>query len=372
MYFKINKIKLLNALNIVSRAISNYSPLPAFSGIKFDVTENNICLMGSDSDISIKTFLQKDEDESFEIISKGSIVIEAKYILDIIRKIDSDTIEIEVTDGCNTKISGGNSEFNIIGMYANEYPIIDFDKCENNFKIKSDILKSIISQTIFATSDKDVRPVLKGLNLVCNDNELVATGTDSYRLAQKKIKVENDLNFNITIPAKSLNEVLKSLDTQDEIDISLSEKKIQFIFDHTIIQTRLIDGKFPETGRLIPTDFKYELKLNIKDALGSIDRVSFIKNDGISIITFSLSDSECVLSSKSQEIGSAEEKLTSAEFSGNSLDISFNGKYVFEAIKAINTENIVFKFSGEMSAFIIQGVNDDSVIQLVLPVRTYA
>ena len=371
MYFKINKSILLNALNIVSRAISNYSPLPAFSGIKFDVTENEICLTGSDSDISIRTYLKLDDEYELDIIKTGSIVIESKYILDIIRKIDSDIIDIEILDGCTTRISGGNSEFNIIGMYANEYPNLDFEKCENNFKIKADILKNVISQTLFATSDKDTRPVLNGLNFVCKDHKMVVTGTDSYRLAKKEINLDSDIDFNITIPKKSLQEAVKSLDENEELEISLNNKKIQFIFENTLIQTRLIDGKFPETNRLIPTEFKCELDLDLKDALGSIDRVSFIKNDGVSVIKFSLNEHECILSSKSQEIGSATEILRSANYKGSSMDISFNGKYVFDAIKAINDSEIIFKFSGEMSAFIIVGKNDDSIIQLVLPVRTY-
>lgn len=372
MHFKISKNELLNSLNIAARAISNYSPLPAFSGIKFNVEENKLTLTGSDSDISIETTLIKNDDYILDIIKTGSIVIEAKYILDIIRKIDSDIIEIEVLDGCTTKISGGHSEFNIIGMYANEYPNLDFGALDNKFSIKSDILKEIISQTLFATSDKDTRPVLTGLNFECMDHKLVITATDSYRLAKKTIDLDVDLNFNITIPAKSLNEVIKSLDNCDELEIALSDKKIQFIFDNTLIQSRLIDGKFPDTSRLIPESFCNELQLDIKDALGSIDRVSFIKNDGISVIKMSLSNEECILSSKSQEIGSATEVLSSAEFSGEPLDISFNGKYVFDAIKAIKSEHIIFKFSGEMSAFVIVGKDDDSVIQLILPVRTYA
>lgn len=372
MHFKIDKIKLLNSLNIVSRAISNYSPLPAFSGIKFDVSDNEICLTGSDSDISIRTYLNQNEDNNLTIIKTGSIVIESKYILDIIRKIDTDIIEIEVLDGCTTKICGGNSEYNIIGMYPNDYPNLDFSKCEDEFKIESSKLKQIISQTLFATSDKDNRPVLTGLNFVSKEHKLIVTGTDSYRLARKEIDVDNDLNFNITIPAKSLSEVMKSLDSSNEVLIGISLKKVQFIFEDTLIQTRLIDGKYPDTDRLIPTEFKSELLLDVKDALGSIDRLSFIKNDGISIIKLSLDNNECVLSSKSQEIGYATEILKSGEYHGSTMEISFNGKYVFDSIKALNDSQIVFKFSGEMSAFIIVGKSDESSIQLVLPVRTYA
>lgn len=373
MHFLIQKNILLNGLNLTSRAISNFSPLPAYSGIKFDVTDKGLYLTGSDSDISIETFIpiNNDENSYLEIKNSGSIVIDAKYIIDIVRKIDSSNIEIEVVDGCTTKIRGGNSEFNIIGMYATEYPNLDFNNLENNFSMKSEYLKLLINQTIFASSDKDTRPALTGLNFETRNSKLYVTATDSYRMAKSAIDLESDLDFNITIPSKSLSEVLKSLDDYEDIKISLSSKKIQFIFENTIIQTRLIDAKYPETSKLIPEKYQTNVKFSLRDVLGSIDRASFIKNDGISLIKLSVNESECILSSKSQEIGSVVEKIDNFEFDGEPLEISFNGKYVMEALKTIRNENVVFKFSGQMQAFIIVEEDNENLVQLILPVKTY-
>ena len=136
-------------------------------------------------------------------------------------------------------------------------------------------------------------------------------------------------------------------------------------------QTCLIDGVYPETSRLIPLQFDYELTIDAHDLLNAIDRASFIKNDGVSVIKFNLSEQECVLSSKSVEVGSSTEVL-SKKFSGNALEISCNGRYVFDAIKALSGSLVKFSLCGEMKPFIIQSVDDDSVLQLVLPVRTYA
>ncbi|MFV0381062.1 MAG: DNA polymerase III subunit beta [Breznakia sp.] len=371
MFFKIRKKELLQSLNIVSRAISNYSPLPAFSGIKFDAKKDELCLMASDSDISIRTYLKVSDDIDLEIKEEGSIVIDAKYILDIVRKMESDCINIHIVDGCNIKISDDYSEFNIIGMYANEYPFIDFSKCDDFFTVKSDELKRVITQTIFAVSDKDTRPYLNGINFKFKENEINCTATDSYRLSKTSIPISTNFNYDIIIPTKGLNEVFKSLEENSNLEIYVSDKKVQFLIDRTLIQTRLIDGKFPDTDKLIPTSFLYELEINVRDILGSIDRVSFIKNDGVNIIKLNLNKEECILSSKSQEIGSAIEHLKSAIFKGDELQISFNGKYVFEAIKAIKSNTIIFKFSGDMQAFIIQGIDNNKVLQLVLPVSTY-
>lgn len=372
MFFKISKKEFYESLSTAARAISSYSPLPAFSGIKFEVSKDEICLIGSDSDISIKTYLTKNEDYYMDIIKEGSIVIESKYILDIVRKIDADVIEMEVMDGCTTRISGNQSEYKINGMYANEYPLIDFSPCDSELILESSVLKNIINETTFATSEKDTRPVLSGVNMSCNGNELCCVSTDSYRLSQKYVTIDKSLHFNITIPAKSLNEVAKSLDREDHVKMSISDKKVQFILENIIIQTRLIDGLYPDTSKLVPESFKYKLRLDIKEILSAIDRISFIKNDGVSVIRLSLSENECILSSKSKEVGSAIEVLSSAEYEGDEMDISFNGKYVFEALRVIKNQIVIMKFNGEMSPFVIVGENDESLIELVLPVRTYA
>lgn len=372
MFFKISKKEFYEALSTVARAISNYSPLPAFSGIKFEVSEKEICLIGSDSDISIKSYLTKKDDYYLEILKPGSIVIESKYILDIVRKIDSETIEVEILDGCTTRISGNHSDYKINGMYANEYPLIDFSKCDDEFTMESSILKNIITETTFASSEKETRPVLSGVNFNCNGTTLECIATDSYRLSKKQVTLDSPLHFNITIPAKSLNEVVKSLESESEVRISISDKKVQFILDSVIVQTRLIDGLYPDTSKLIPDSFKYTLTVDLKEMLSAIDRISFIKNDGVSVIRLTMNENECILSSKSKEVGSALEVLSTASYEGDELDISFNGKYVFEALKVIKNQLVTIKFNGEMMPFVITGVNDDQLIELVLPVRTYA
>lgn len=372
MYFKVSKKAFLQALSTAARAISNYSPLPAFSGIKIEAEEKKLILTGSDSDISIQTTLIGSEETPLQIHDMGSVVLEAKYILEIVRKIDADMIELEMIDGCQTKISGKSAEFKINGMNAADYPPIDFTKPAEIFTMSKELLKKIINQTSFAVSDKETRPVLTGVNLSCDGSALQCVATDSYRLARKTITIHDPVKFNITIPGKSLLEVVKTLENEGDVEIAVNDRKAQFIIDDTIIQTRLIDGVYPETNRLIPLNFDYELTMDTRDLLNAIDRASFIKSDGVSVIKFTLSEQECVLSSKSLEVGSSMEVLSSASFSGNDLEISCNGKYVFDAIKALDGDLVKFSLCGEMKPFIIQSVSDQSVLQLVLPVRTYA
>jgi DNA polymerase-3 subunit beta len=371
MHFRIGKTDFLNGLNIASRAISINSPLPALLGIKIEAKDNRIQLTASDSDISIKTCIEVSEDTKLEILDEGEIVLEARYILDMVRKIDADVVEIEIMDGSLTKISGNSVNFELTGIKASNYPIIDFSQPQENFTIKSDIMKDIISQTCFATSDKETRPVLTGLNLCCEDSELICTATDSFRLAKKVIQLPENHNFNITIPARSLNEVARIVANAENINLALSDKKALFTIGDVVIQTRLIDGTYPETARLIPDQFDYELVVDARDMLNAIDRASFIKNDGVSVIKMEMSESEIVLSSRSNEVGSTEQ-ITPISYNGAPLSISYRGRYVYEAIRALNTFQVKIHFCGDMKPFILTAADNDDVLQLVLPMRTYA
>ena len=305
MNFKIKRIELLNALTKVSRAVSIKSPLPVLTGIKFDLKEDELILTGSDSDITIQTSIH----DNIEIIKTGSVVLSSRYILEIIKKIDSEDVHIFIVDGTLTRIEGANSRFDLNGTSYIDYPRIDLNKTGVNLQMKSTDLKEAIEQTSFATSEKETRPVLTGVNF----------------------KAKN----------------------------------------HVLIQTRLIDGTFPDTGRLIPDSFDYSMSIDSTSLLNSIDRASLLTNEQTNIVKLTMDQDHVILSSFSQEIGSVEENLSRAFYKGEPLKISFSAKYLTDAIKSINGQKVRVLFTGEMRPFIIKDFEREDIIQLVLPVRTY-
>ncbi|MBQ1877397.1 MAG: DNA polymerase III subunit beta [Erysipelotrichaceae bacterium] len=371
MYFKISKKEFLNKLNIVSKAVSNNSPLPSLHGIKMVVNDDSIELTASDMDITIRSLITRNEENNLVINDPGELILDSRYILDMIRKIDSENVEIELIDGCAIKISGDSVHFDLNGSKTDNYPLINFDRPENSFNLNGEALKNIISQTCFAASDKENRPVLMGLNMKCDGGKLTCVATDSYRLAQKVMYLDNVGDFNVTVPSKSLMEVAKIIENDQDVRVSVNNKKIVFESEDTFIQTRLIDGTYPETSRLIPSQFSYELILDSKDLLNAIDRSSFIKNDGVSIVKMQMNESEVIVSSRSNEVSSIE-RIVPINYVGNNLSISFKGQYVYDAIKAVNAFQIRILFSGDMKPFIIKSTENDNIIQLVLPIRTYA
>lgn len=373
MRFIISRNVLEDSLNIVSKAVTNKTPIAVLTGIKFDLDERGLTLTGSDTDLSISTFIpvENNTKQNITVFSTGSCVLNARYVTEIVKKIDSDRIEIELIDSTLVKITDQKSNFSLNSINVADFPFIDFNFDSNVVVMKGDLLKQVIAQTIFATSTKETRPILTGINFKIDGNVLEAVATDTYRLAKKRVTLGDSAYVNVTIPNKSLSEVSKIIVGNEEITIDFLEKKVLFKVGNTIISTRVINGVYPDTSRLIPENFDYKLTTLTNDLVSAVDRASLLSTDGNNIVKLSMNADKIELSSRSQEIGSVVEKISNYEYKGNKLDISFSAQYIEEAIKAIGSNEVELSFTSEMKPFIIKNKEDSSVVQLVLPVRTY-
>ncbi len=371
MNFTISKQAFGNALAIVGHAVSSSSPQPYLRGIYIEASGNELVLTGSNADISIQKKVIADDENKLNIVEEGSILMEASYLNEIVKKLDADIISVEIIDGSLTRFAGSEAVFKINGMNTNDYPKIDFSKPMSSISMPASLLLEIIDQTTFAASTKETKPVLTGVNFHLADNVLKCTATDSYRLAKKTLDFKSDADFNITIPSKSLNEVRSTmLADAENIEIAQNDKKAQFWSEDMVLQTRLLDGGYPETDRLIPSEFTQKLTINRNDLIHAIDRTIFIKTDNITVDRLILSADELVLTNKSQEIGESTERLN-GKYEGEPIDISFTGPYVMEACKVLHGDTVNVNFTGYMKPIIITCDDDPSVLHLILPVRTY-
>lgn len=371
MKFTIKKQPFYKSLYSVGRAASNHSPLPILSGIHITLENDTLTFIASDSNISIKEVLHASEDNKLTVFEEGSVVLESRYILEAVRKLDDEVISFEIIDGALTRISGNSAEYNINGSKADAYPAIDFRKPEVSFDILGKELAEIISQTAFACATSEERPILTGVNFKAEGTTLNCVASDSYRLAKKTIELKEPMNFNIAVPASNLMEVMKSIAEDQDVTVAVSDKLVQFYVQETLIQSRLIDGIFPDVNRLIPNEYGFELTVNAHDMVNAIDRSSFLKSEGYWTVKLDLTPSTAIVSSHSQEIGSSEETLSPVDYKGGNLKISFSGRYMIEALKSFRTDIVKILFVGEMQAFILKNPQDDSIVQLVLPVRTF-
>ena len=290
---------------------------------------------------------------------------------EIIRKIDGDTVHIQVVDGTLTRITSESSLFDLNGSKSFDFPRIDLNKNGKHFSMKSYDFKKIIEKTLFATSEQETRPVLTGVNFKVDQHQLVCIATDSYRLAQVSMPIEDDIQFNIVIPKKSLNQIIHIIEKDEMIDLYVSDRKVLFVIGQYLVLTRLIDGTYPNTSRLVEDQGSYTMSINSSALLGAISRASLLSDEQSNIVKLTMSPDENVLSSYSQEIGSVEENLTKAFYKGEPMTISFSAKYLADAIRSIGTETIQLRFTEKMRPFQITGLDVNDNIQVVLPVRTY-
>ena len=378
MKFDIIREHLLAGLNDVMKAVSSKTTTPILTGIKLDVTNEGIHLTGSDADITIQTFIPVEEDgkQIINVSTTGSIVLQARMFNEIVRKLPTNEVEIEVSNGFATHIRSGKSDFHLIGQDSSEYPSLPELSADQQFSIPADLLKSIIRETVFAVATSESRPVLTGVNWNIQDDELICVATDSHRLARRKVKLEQ-LPANVksvVIPGKSLNELNKILeDSTNPVQIVMTNQQVLFKTEDVLFFSRLLEGNYPDTSRLIPTDYKTTVTMEGKALLQAIDRASLLaREDRNNVVRFeTIEDNVVEISSNSPEIGKVEEQISVSALEGETLKISFSAKYMMESLKALEGQDVVIQFAGSMRPFIIRSIHDDAILQLILPVRTY-
>lgn len=377
MNLTINREVLLSNLNTVSRGLPSKTPLPILTGIKLYATETDLFMTSSNSDISVEVDIT---DASLIITEPGQTVVPGKFFIDIIRKINSKTINLYLSDDKILVIRADRGEYKLHIMDPLDYPQIDLISLENPLTLDANKFSNIIKETVFAASSQEKKPILTGVNFKNENGDLIATATDSFRLAQKKISIPEYNDFNITVPSKSLEELTRVIDNDIEnINLYLSNNKLLFQFKNVCFQTRLLDGNYPDTSRLIPREFSNVLKFNKDELIDAVERVSLLsprdkekeKELTYSIIKLAINTDRIIeISTTNASVGDAKEELIPTGLDVTSqLIIGFSARYLIEALRSFISTEISINFSGEIRPFIIRGEKDENLTQLILPVR---
>ncbi len=374
----VNKDKLNSSIQQVSKAISSRTTIQILGGIKVDAHTQGITLTASDTDISIQSTIppQDGDTELFTIEQEGAVVLPAKFFVDIIRKLPEDTVEIEVKDGFQTMIRSGLSEIQLVGMDAEEYPLLPSMDVKEMVMMQSDLLKTMIRQTILAVSTQESTPILTGVLFNIQEEHIKLIATDRHRLATREASIRNDegIDFNnIVISGKNLNELQKLLPDQDTI-IEIVRADNQVLFNLGTVQffTRVLDGIYPDTSKIIPQSYKTEMVVPAKPFLSAMDRVNLLsREERTNIVKMAtLEDGKIEISSSSSELGRITEQLDLPSISGEPLKISFNSRYMLDALKTIDSEWIHLGFTGAMSPIIVKPKDETFQLHLILPYRT--
>ncbi|CAD2074257.1 DNA polymerase III subunit beta [Phocicoccus schoeneichii] len=377
MKIRIKRTYFIEQLNDVLKAISPRTALPILNGIKLEATEDNLILTGSYSEISIEITIptEVNNETVLEIESPGSVVLSARFFTDVIKKLSGDFVELDTNAQYLTHIRAGKSNFNLSGNDPNQYPLLPEVNNESSIIVSSSVLKTIINETNFAVSPSETRPVLTGVNWQFLDDEIKFTATDSHRLALRKLTDKpNSVEINnAIIPGKALGELNKIIDDkEDDVEVNFSQNQVLFKYGNMRFISRLLEGNYPDTSRLFPENYETKLTVNNSEFLQAIDRVSLLAREGgNNAIKMTIENGKVELSSNSPEIGNVEEDVNIEGLEGESLQISFNSKYMMDALRAVPDEEVAIEFFGTMKPFTIQSSNSYDVIQLILPIRTY-
>ena len=370
MKFTIEKNVILEALNNVSKAISTRNIIPILNGIKFELNKDGLYLTASDSELNIKQLIKREKIKNVD--KEGTIIVQSKYLLEIIRKMPNDIIDFEVLDGFKIKIYTDTNQYNLNCMDPSEYPTIKIEERKDYLVINSNKLKEIIHQTIFAISQQELRPLLTGLNLKIIGDSLECVATDSYRLAKKTDKVNYKEEVNIILPGKNVMELEKTLPSDEDVEIHIFSNKVLFKYSDIYFQTNLLAGNYPNTNNLIPTEFKYIIKTNLSSFASAVDRAALLTQaKDKNIIKMIVNDNILNINSYASEIGKVEETINIECNNKEKLEISFSSKYMLEALKTFKDEDILILLNSDIKPIIIKSVEDDSLIQLILPIKTY-
>lgn len=376
IHFSINKSYFLQALNTTKRAISSKNAIPILSSLKIQVTSDSVTLTGSNGQISIEnTIVSSNEDAGLWITSPGSVLLEANFFSNIISSLPDVSLEFKEIEHHQIVLTSGKSEITLKGKDVDLYPRLQEISTKNPLVFQTKLLKRIISETAFAASTQESRPILTGVHLVLNDQvAFKAVATDSHRMSQRTLVLDQPSDsFDVVIPSRSLRELSAVFsDDIDNIDVFLSPSQMLFRSDSISFYTRLLEGNYPDTDRLLTQQFETEVIFNTNALRQAMERAYLISNASQNgTVRLDISEQQVSAHVNSPEVGKVNEELEITSLSGKPLSISFNPTYLIESLKALKSEEVKIQFVSPVRPFtLIPNDGGKDFIQLITPVRT--
>ncbi|HFU4117317.1 TPA: DNA polymerase III subunit beta [Streptococcus suis] len=374
--FSINKNVFLQALNTTKRAISTKNAIPILSTLKITVTSDGITLTGSNGQISIEYFISiQDENAGLLITSPGAILLEAGFFINVVSSLPDVVLDFNEIEQKQVVLTSGKSEITLKGKEAEQYPRLQEVPTSKPLVLETKVLKQTINETAFAASLQESRPILTGVHFVLTDHKNLKTvATDSHRMSQRKLVLEKaGDDFNVVIPSRSLREfTVVFTDDIETVEVFFSNNQILFRSEHISFYTRLLEGTYPDTDRLIPTEFKTVAVFDTDKLRHSMERARLLSNATQNgTVKLEIANNVVTAHVNSPEVGRVNEELDTLEVTGEDLVISFNPTYLIEALKATTSEQVKISFISSVRPFtLVPNNEEEDLIQLVTPVRT--
>ncbi len=373
MKVKIKKEILIKHLDNVVKGLSNKNLIPILNCLKIDLNNEGMYLTSTNNDIIIKTFIPEKEIE--EILETGTIVITGRLFYEYIKKLEEDIILLEELIENKLRIFTPKAFSDINCNDKNDFPNLDFSEKKSFITINSDLLKKVINKTIYASATSEDRPILTGLNLKINKDEIICTATDSYRIATKKISLKNkiDEEINCVIPAKNLQELVKILENNvADVELHVYNNRILFKTGDLYFISRLINGNFPNINEIVKNQSEIDIKVNLNNLYHALDRTTLLaREENKQTVSLCIEEDQLKLKAVIPEIGKVEEIIELDEKGKEKFEISFSARYMMDSLRNVSGDSINLSFKNAIAPIIVRSDEEEDYIQLFQPIRTY-
>lgn len=364
MEIRIAKSEFFKGLQSVQGIVDVRSTMPILSNILIETHEEGIGIIATDLEIGVKGIYEA------RVIQKGKITINAKKIYDIVRELPDTDIHINDEKENWVKVSCGNSSFNLAGFAPEEYPSLPAYKEEGMVELSGSEIKNMVEKTIYAVSTDENRQALNGVlyRLGITKSQMVAT--DGHRLACiSGKKVEGlEVEMSVIIPRKVLSELAKTLDGEKPLFFSVTDNHLVFKQEKQVLISKMIDSKFPNFEQVIPRENHIKFKVSREALMHALRRVSILSSDKSRMVKFHVGDNKIILESEENEIGNAREEID-CDFSGETLAIGLNARYLLDALNAIDKEEVDVELKDALGPALFLPHGDENYKCVVMPMR---
>lgn len=363
MKFTVNKKEITEAVLNIQRAVSSKTSIPVLEGILIKTGELCIEMSAYDLELGIKTIIPATG------IQSGTAVLSAKLFSEIVRKSPAEIISVEVDEKHATTIISGNSNFSIIGFLPEEFPELPKLEDSTSFTIASKTLKSMIKQTSFAIAESDAKPIHQGGLFNLQGGQLDMVAVDGYRLAKRTelITFQEELSF--VVPGKTLREVNALLkDDDDEIEVAAGKRHVLFKIGNYTVTSSLLEGEFLNYQATIPNDTAIEVIVNTRKVIDSVERVSLLITDRLKSPLRCTFEDDSIKFLCTTAMGRASDQIE-AKINGENIEIGFNSRYLLDALKNTECDEIKIQLNTPLSPMKIVPKEGNSFLFLVLPVK---
>ena len=367
MKFFCAQADLEEALNVVNKAITPNTTLPVLNNILLKAEGKKLFFSATNLEIAIQHSIPAD------IRSEGAITVPAKLITSYVSLLKDEKIEATLGDGNTLTLSSTSSQTKIKGIAAEEVPVIPKVPKENTIKVSTKDLNSAITQTVFAASTNTSRPVLSGVLLDLDRENLKIVATDSYRLAERKItlKEKTSISLQSVIPARTIIELGKILSKsqEDDLEINLTKNQVLFTIGTIELTSRLIEGKFPDYEKIIPKSSKTKITVSTEDLSLVIKRVSlFARENNNSIKVAATNDGKLIISTEETKIG--EEKAeVSVKVEGENNKIALNAQYLLDVLTFIQADKVLVEVDDKLAPAVIRPSENKDYVYIIMPLK---